>query len=67
MATGAVTTSPEPFEGRLAREAARSHGAALFAEHGTLIQRICRRLLRDDIGTAPAAQTQALHKRLLAV
>ena len=26
-----------------------------------------RRLLRDDIGTAPAAQTQALHKRLLAV
>ena len=25
------------------------------------------RLLRDEIGTAPAAQTQALHKRLLAV
>src|SRR6266566_2745359 len=28
MATGAVTTSPEPFEGRLAREAARSQDAA---------------------------------------
>ena len=56
MATGAVTTSPEPFEGRLAREAARSHGAALFAEHGTLIQRICRRLLRDEFEAEDAAR-----------
>src|SRR2546423_4567480 len=54
--TGAATTSPEPFEGRLAREAARSHGAALFAEHGTLIQRICRHLLRDEFEAEDAAQ-----------
>ena len=67
MATGAVTTSPEPFEGRLAREAARSHGAALFAEHGTLIQRICRRLLRDEFEAEDAAQQTFLsaYKALL--
>jgi DNA-directed RNA polymerase specialized sigma24 family protein len=70
VTTGAVATSLERFEpraGRPDREAARIRAAKLFDQHGALIQRICRHLLRDDFEAEDAAQQTFLsaYKALL--
>src|SRR5262249_24629400 len=59
VTTEATATSLERRQsdaGRLDREAARARAGKLFGEHGTLIERICRHLLRDEFEAEDAAQ-----------
>ena len=53
-----ATNAPEPHDdaGRPDPRAARARAATLFAEHGRLVQGLCRALLRDTAEAEDAAQ-----------